>query len=257
MSVVRNKGWSEKSFKRVLMLLGGVLIWYTAIFTGIYLTSETKAQYNDVEVIAGSIHVDWEVESDTEDWDKSSFEFVTIKGDCTKIEAAFTNTGSGDAKGPLRYKIQWAPGGNGKDGTIVKEEVLQRGLKSGESITLTHKPDKEGKYRFTLFQHPNHPGKSDPTGDLTIGKCAKPKAIEKLEKAEEETDKSQSVEETLPNSDADKQEATSEKEKQESNQTNKQSTTIEEKPTGESEVVPPLNGEAKKEGEESVEKVSE
>jgi YqxM protein len=256
-SVVRNKGWSKKSFKRVPIVLGGALIWYIAIFTGIFLTSETKAQYNDVEVIANSIHVNWEVELDKEDWDKSSFKFVTIKGDCSKIEATFTNTGSGDAKGPLRYKIQWAQGGNGKDGTIVKEEVLQRGLKSGESITFTHKPDKEGEYRVTLFQHPDHPGKSEPTGDLTIGKCAKPKAVEKLEKAEEETDKSQSVEQTLPNSDADKQEATSEKEKQESNQTNKQSTSIEEKPTEESEVVPPSNDEAKKEGEESVEKVSE
>jgi hypothetical protein len=78
-----------------------------------------------------------------------------------------------------------------------------------------------------------------------------------LEKAEEETDRSQSVEETLPNSDAEKQEATSEKEKQESNQTNKQSTSIEEKPTEEPEVIPPSNDEAKKEGEESVEKVSE
>lgn len=257
MNVVRNKGWSKKSIKRVPILVGGALIWYIAIFTGIFLTTETKAQYNDVEVIAGSIHVDWEVESDKEDWDKSSFKLVTIKGDCTKIEATFRNTGSGDARGPLRYKLQWAPSGNGKDGTIVKEEVLQRGLKSGESITFTHKPDKEGKYRFTLFQHPDHPGKSEPTGDLTIGKCAKPKAVEKLEKAEKETDKSQSVEETLPNSDSDKQEAVSEKEEHESNQTNKQSISIEEKPTEEPEVVPPSNDDAKKEGEESVEKVSE
>ncbi|WP_445509817.1 amyloid fiber anchoring/assembly protein TapA [Rossellomorea marisflavi] len=257
MSVVRNKGWSKKSIKRVPILLGGALIWYIAIFTGIFLTSETKAQYNNVEVIAGSIHVNWEVESDKADWDESSFKFVTIKGDCTKIEATFTNTGSGDARGPLRYEIQWAPGGNGKDGTIVKEEVLQRELKSDESITFTHKPDKDGKYRFTLFQHPDHPGKSKPTGELTIGKCAKPKASEKLEKTDKETDKSPSVEETLPNSDSDKQEATSEKEEQESTQTNKQSKSIEEKPAEEPEVVPPSSDEAKKEGEESVEKVSE
>lgn len=139
----------------------------------------------------------------------------------------------------------------------MKEEVLQRGLKSGESITFTYKPDKDGKYRFTLFQHPDHPGKSKPTGELTIGKCAKPKASEKLEKTDKETDKSPSVEETLPNSDSDKQEATSEKEEQESTQTNKQSKSIEEKPAEEPEVVPPSSDEAKKEGEESVEKVSE
>lgn len=255
---VRKRGNLKHSYKRVFLLIKIVLIWYVTILTGMYLTSETTAQFNDIEVIANSIHVKWEVEpGEEEGWDKSSFKFVTIKGDCTKIEATFTNTGSGDARGPLRYKVQWSPGGNGKDGTIVKEEVLQRGLKSGESITLTHKPDKDGKYRFTLFQHPDHPGKSEPTGDLTIGKCAKPKSVEKLEKAEKETDKSQSVEETLPNSDSDKQEAASEKEEQESNQTNKQSTSIEEKPIEESEEVPPSNDDAKKEGEESVEKVSE
>ncbi len=227
------------------------------MFTGIYLTSETKAQYNDIEMIGGSIHVKWEVESATEEWDKSSFEFAKIKGGCKKIEATFTNSGSGDARGPLRYEIQWSPGGNGKDGTIVKEEVLQRGLKSGEFITFTYKPDKDGKYRFTLFQHPDHPGKSKPTGERTIGKCAKPKAAEEMEKTESKSDNSQAIEETAPTSDPDKQEAKSEKEEQESTQTNNQSTSIEETPVEEPEVVPPSNDEAKKEGEESVEKVSE
>ncbi|WP_370294511.1 amyloid fiber anchoring/assembly protein TapA [Rossellomorea marisflavi] len=255
---VRKRGCSKNSSKRVLLFLKIALIWYVAMVTGMYLTSETTAQFNAIESIDASIHVNWEVEPQEEDWDKSSFQFVTIKGDCTKIEATFINKErSGDTRGPLHYEVRWAPSGHAKDGTIVKEEVLQQGLKSGETITLTHKPDKEGEYRFTLLQQTGHPGNSQPSGDISIGKCAKPKAAENVEKSEEGANAKESTEESMPKSDSGIQEATSDKEEVDSAHHNEQSASVEKEKSVESEVVKPPNEEEKKEGEESVEKDSE
>lgn len=175
MSIIKHlRSWHFKKEKKFTNFPKVVAIIYILVLMLNFLVSDTTASFNDVEVIENSLHTKWdppEVE-----WDKSSLDFTNIEVDenCEVITATLKNgLDSEDALGPIYYQIRWAEKGPAWDGKIKKEDSVES-LSSGDSVELNVSVDKPGKYRFTAFQHPEHPGKGITSIDIEVKECNQP-----------------------------------------------------------------------------------
>jgi YqxM protein len=151
----RNKNW----FYVFSLKLG--IIFYSMTVSILYLTGATGAYFNDTASVNGVIQAGtW-----SEGWDKSSLTFVPSKkpsttNQCAPITVTVKNGGDRDMQGPVNYDVWWAEKGNPKDGVKVGVGEV-RALKSGESLTLSYLPTKNGNYKFKVMQRPGHPGQGE------------------------------------------------------------------------------------------------
>jgi YqxM protein len=161
------------------------IIFYFSIFNVMHLTGSTAAYFSDTDQVNGIFQVaTW--------WDKSSLEFFSIKqskptktAQCTPVEAVIKNGGE-NMGGSVLYEVWWAETGNPKNG--VKQTSGQiPALKSGESITLTYTPDKNGNYMFKAYQRLGHPGTGELwSNEIGVQSCSEAKSIEQ-DKTDQET----------------------------------------------------------------------
>lgn len=163
------------------------LIFYSMTFSFYYLTGNTSAYFNDIASVNGVIQAGtW--------WDKSSLTFVTSKkqsvneGQCTPINATIKNGGDGDMQGPVNYEVWWAEKGNPKDGVKVSGGKV-RALKSGESMTLSYKSNKDGNYKFKAYQSTGHPGQGELWSDDITVNCSDSKSVEETQENNSDTEK--------------------------------------------------------------------
>jgi YqxM protein len=157
--------------RRLFHFLKIALIWYILIGAGIYLTSNTNAAFNDVEVINYQVHTQWDTTNGQ--WDKSSLQFVNgqsgFKCD-TGFYQQLINNGS-QMQGPSTYVVYYQSSGAAPTSKDPGTEVFRGeipALNSGQSISLVYKPTGipgNGKYKFMALQRPGHPGQGDLWGD--------------------------------------------------------------------------------------------
>jgi YqxM protein len=144
--------------KKLIIAAQIVAIWYLLILSGSYLTTDTGAYFNDVEVIENSLHVKWDVfPPDDGIWEKSSLQEVTQGGTCEKgIYATFTNTGESVGHELTKYEIYWIESGNPKkDGVIIKTGFFPI-PDHGENFDISYQPTKNGDYQFKAYHETGH-----------------------------------------------------------------------------------------------------
>jgi YqxM protein len=164
------------------------LIFYSMIFSILYLTGNTLAYFSDSASVNGIIQIGtWQ-----EQWDKSSLTFLpnnkqsANKGQCTPINATIKNGGDKDMQGPVNYEVWWTEKGNPKDGVKISGGEV-RSLKSGESLILSFTPDKNGIYKFKAYQRSGHPGQGELWSDEITVNCFK-SSIEEPKEVPEKTE---------------------------------------------------------------------
>jgi YqxM protein len=178
----RLKQFKKKS-KGLVIVVQIVAIWYIMIFTGSYLTTDTGAYFNDVEVIENSFQAGKldEPKDPVDDgiWGKSSLKEVSIRGTCEEgIYGRFTNTGESVNHELTKYEVYWSETGDPKDGTVVETGSFPIPNK-GEFYDIYYKPLKNGKYTIKAYHEAGHSnsngeGKGPWSGEITITGCAAP-----------------------------------------------------------------------------------
>jgi YqxM protein len=157
--------------KRLSFFLKLTSIWYILIGTGIYLTSNTNASFNDVKTI--SYQIQTQGETTDAQWDNSSLQFVKGKSgfDCnTYFYQQLINNGA-KMQGTSTYVVYYQNSGSAPNSNNPGTEVFRGtipALNSGESIRLIYKPTGlpgTGTYKFMAFQRSGHPGQGDLWGD--------------------------------------------------------------------------------------------
>jgi YqxM protein len=173
------------------------IIFYFSIFNVMHLTGSTAAYFSDTAQVNGIFQVaTW--------WDKSSLEFFSIKqskptktAQCTPVEAVIKNGGE-NMGGSVLYEVWWAETGNPKNGAKQTSGQIPA-LKSGESITLTYTPDKNGNYMFKAYQRLGHPGTGELwSNEIGVQSCSEAKPIEQDKKDQETSPKEEPINQEEP-----------------------------------------------------------
>jgi YqxM protein len=160
-STIRKKRMEKFKKKNKMIIIAAQLVsvWYLLIITGSYLTTNTGAYFNDVEVIENSLHAKWDEEYPPDDgiWERSSLKEVTQGGTCEKgIYARFKNTGESVGHELTKYEIYWIESGNPKkDGVVVKTGTFPI-PNHGETYDISYKPTKNGVYQFKAYHETGH-----------------------------------------------------------------------------------------------------
>lgn len=170
----------KKKSKKLGIAAQILAIWYLLIITGSYLTTDTGAYFNDVEVIQNSFHAKWdEYPPDDGAWGKSSLKEVSIRGTCEEgIYAKFTNTGESVDHELTTYKVYWSETGNAKEGVIVESGKFPIPNKN-EFYEIYYKPIKNGNYNIKAYHETGHgngngDGKGPWSGQISITTCSTP-----------------------------------------------------------------------------------
>lgn len=156
----RLKKFKKKS-KGLIIAAQLISIWYLLIITGSYLTSETGAYFNDVEVIENSLHVgEWDVD----EWDKSSLDFdgSTVRVDGCTVFSTIRNTGEDMTFSTWRYYLykadEYLTGEPVATGTVPKLAAKETGEISAEVL-------EPGEYKFAVRRPLNRPGNNNQDED--------------------------------------------------------------------------------------------
>ncbi|MFD1781324.1 amyloid fiber anchoring/assembly protein TapA [Fredinandcohnia salidurans] len=152
-----------KRGRKLALLAQIAAIWYLSFAMVSYLTTDTGAYFNDVEVIKGSLHVNWEIEDepeyppDDENWGNSSLKEVSQGGSCAQgIWGSFTNTGSDVNHELTKYEVYWSEAdGNVKNGKVVESGVFPI-PDNGEEYTIQYQPKNNGYYKFKAYHETGH-----------------------------------------------------------------------------------------------------
>jgi len=171
-----------KRGRKLALLAQIAAIWYLSFAMISYLTTDTGAYFNDVEVIENTLGVcpdfEWTDQNCNypEGWDKSSLKFIgESKGEgnsCPPITATIQNgKGSRDMEGKVKYEVYWIESGNPKNGVKLSDGDVPA-LDAGEKYVITYQPDKNGNYMFKAYQRPNHPGKGELwSNEISVNNC--------------------------------------------------------------------------------------
>jgi YqxM protein len=166
--------------KKLIIAAQIVAIWYLLVLSGSYLTSNTGAAFNDVEVIENSLHVNWdEYPEDDGIWGNSSLSEVSIRGTCEEgIYARFTNTGESVRHELTRYEVYWSESDIPKNGVVVEKGTFPIPDK-GEYFDVYYKPLKDGRYNIKAYHETGHAngngnGTGPWSGEITITGCSNP-----------------------------------------------------------------------------------
>lgn len=173
-----------KRGRKLALLAQVAAIWYLSFAMVSYLTTDTGAYFNDVEVIENFLHVNWEEKEpeyppDDGIWEKSSLQEVSQGGSCAKgIWGSFTNTGSDVNHELTKYEVYWSEtDGNVKNGEVVKSGVFPI-PDNGEEYTIQYQPQKNGYYKFKAYHETGHAngngnGKGPWSGTIHVTDCEK------------------------------------------------------------------------------------
>lgn len=152
----------RKKHRGLMIVIQLAAIWYVAILSLSYLTSQTGAYFNDRHTITGVIQAGiWEETGG--EWDKSSIEFFkkSPAGVCgSPLIAAIRNHSNNDMAGTTQYEVYHAAAGNPKKGEKVGEGEVPV-IKSNETFNLSYEASKSGNYMFKVYQRPGHPGNGE------------------------------------------------------------------------------------------------
>lgn len=139
-------------------------VWYALLLSGVFLTTDTSAYFNDVETIDNYLHVNWDG-PDQDEWDKSSLTFdgSTAGGTCQRIYNTISN--SGDAENSLstwRFYLYEVNEQNQIDGDAIDTGVVPA-IPPGQSDQIESTKIQENKsYRYVVRRPLGHPGKNNP-----------------------------------------------------------------------------------------------
>ncbi|SDM69530.1 amyloid fiber anchoring/assembly protein TapA [Sediminibacillus halophilus] len=214
----------KRKYKKAVIALQILAIWYAAVFSAALLTSPTGAYFNDTAEAITKIPIgEWE----TDEWDKSSLVFLGEKDqkveacEPEKIKVKLKNGGE-DMKVTSSYEVYYAADGNPKKGKKLELETDEgtiKKLKSGEEVELTFLAGEHGNYKFKAYQVEGHPGKGElwsETIQVECKKSDKEKASEdeKVEEqpAEEAEKKTESEDKATEEKDSNKTERTEKEE---------------------------------------------
>ncbi|WAA11837.1 amyloid fiber anchoring/assembly protein TapA [Fervidibacillus halotolerans] len=220
---------------------------YLLIISGVLLSESTNALFNDMENTHGFVHVNWDSDDGEEDsWDKSSLSFIDQGGVCKNIWATIQNgKDSKGMEGPSTYEVYFVKKGNPKKGEKVGEGEVPP-LESGETATLTFAAEKNGNYKFKVYQRPGHPGKGELWSEtIKVTDCKKKKmnSEEPMEESEstdsEMTEEKQTEQNNESSDDFDSEQTVEEEEKvEEEMEEVEQVNESEDEPVGEEENEP-------------------
>jgi YqxM protein len=170
----------RKKTTGLVIVIQMLAIWYIMILTGTYLTTDTGAYFNDVEILENSLHANWDENPPNDGiWGKSSLKEVSIRGTCEEgINGRFTNTGESVNHELTKYEVYWNDIGNPKDGAVIKTGYFPIPNK-GESYDIYYKPLNNGKYTIKAYHETGHAngngeGKGPWSDEITITDCAAP-----------------------------------------------------------------------------------
>ncbi|MGY3714792.1 amyloid fiber anchoring/assembly protein TapA [Sutcliffiella cohnii] len=157
----------RKKGKKLLILAQILAIWYMSVLTASYLTSNTGAYFNDVEVIKGYISAGvWEEDppEDNDEWDKSSLDFDGSKAwveGCT-VYTTISNTGDkANIESTWRFYLNKVDNGGNIIGDPVATGVVPVIESKGEG-ELTAQVREDGNYRFIVRRPLGHPAGNNP-----------------------------------------------------------------------------------------------
>ncbi|MDF2791161.1 MAG: amyloid fiber anchoring/assembly protein TapA [Neobacillus sp.] len=160
----RNRG------KKLILAAKIVAIWYLLILTSSYLTSETGAAFNDLEVIKNSLHTDWDTQPETPDnneWDKSSLSFDGSKAweEGCKVYTTIENAGDkANTTSTWRFYLYKVTGNEKPTSGHVDTGVVPT-IDSGDTGQITATVEENGKYRFSVRRPLGHKGNNQPDKD--------------------------------------------------------------------------------------------
>ncbi|WP_223701370.1 amyloid fiber anchoring/assembly protein TapA [Sutcliffiella deserti] len=156
--------------KKLMILSQVIAIWYFTILTTNYLTSDTGARFNDVEVIENQLHAKWDVgeepPEDNDEWDKSSLDFDNSEAWAESCDIYTTIFNAGDKANTTstwRYYVYKVV-----DGREVGEPVatgIVPTIQSGESGIIKSEVTEDGEYKFRVRRPLDHPAKNNPNED--------------------------------------------------------------------------------------------
>jgi YqxM protein len=174
-----------------MMAVQIVTAWYILILTGMYLTSETGAAFNDLEIIKNSIHTKW----DNDLWDKSSLTFENSKSradGCTNY-TTIKNAGNRDMTvSTWKYYLYKYDNGKPVGDPVATGDVPNIPSKKWGEISAD--VSENGTYAFTVRRPKGHPGKNNPdengytyigwSDPISVTKCKTASALNETVKKE-------------------------------------------------------------------------
>jgi YqxM protein len=144
--------------KKLIIAAQIVAIWYFLILSGSYLTSNTGAAFNDVEVIENSLHANWDIDQ----WDKSSLDFDNSKvwSDGFKVSSTIKNSGEDMTFSTWRFYLFKVVNGS-SSGDPVATGVVPN-IAAGQLGEISATVGETGVYRFAVRRPLDRPGNNKP-----------------------------------------------------------------------------------------------
>ncbi|QTM98307.1 amyloid fiber anchoring/assembly protein TapA [Sediminibacillus dalangtanensis] len=245
----------KRKYKKAVIALQILAIWYAAVFSAALLTSPTGAYFNDSAEAMTKIPVgEWE----TDEWDKSSLVFLGEKEqkveacEPEKIKVKLKNGGE-DMKVTSSYEVYYAADGNPKKGKKLELETDEgtiKKLKSGEEVELTFLAGEPGNYKFKAYQVEGHPGKGELWSETITIECKKSNKTKAGEKEKVEEQPAEEAEEKAEAEDK----ATEEKDSKQTEETEKEEQKAEDKKQESDKAIDEKQEESKDNQEESEQK---
>jgi YqxM protein len=148
--------------KKLLIATKIVAIWYLLIISGSYLTSDTGAYFNDVEVLKQTIQVgEWE-DKDNNEWDNSSLDFDGTRAwaDGSNVFSTIKNVGDeANTISTWRYYL-YKVINDKPSGDPVATGVVPI-IESDKEGVISATVEENGEYRFTIRRPLGHPAKDN------------------------------------------------------------------------------------------------
>jgi YqxM protein len=166
-STIRNSRLRKfrKKGKKLIIAAQIVAIWYLLILSVSYLTTNTGAAFNDIEVIENSLHVQWDKQPeqpDNNEWDKSSLDFDGSKAwvEGNKVYSTIKNAGDrANSTSTWRFYL-YKMINNKPSGEPVAEGVVPL-IQSGEEGIISATVTENGEFQFAIRRPQGHPAKNN------------------------------------------------------------------------------------------------
>lgn len=161
---MRMKKYRKKG-RKLLFFTQVIAIWYITVFTANYLTSDTGAAFNDVEVIKNKLHVKWDLpESDVDTWDNSSLDMngSQVSADGCSIYVTIKNDGDeANSISTWRYFVYKLDGNGDPSGEPVNTGIVPV-IESGQPGEIESNVLENGEYKLRVRRPLGHKGNNQP-----------------------------------------------------------------------------------------------
>ncbi|WP_053217227.1 amyloid fiber anchoring/assembly protein TapA [Virgibacillus senegalensis] len=167
----------KRKYKKAVIALQILAIWYAVVFSAALLTSPTGAYFNDTAVAFTTIPIgEWEADEK----DSSSLVFPNENNDqniktCEpeEIQVKLKN-GGGEMQATSTYEVYYAVKGNPKKGERLELEADEgtiEKLKEGEEVELIFLAEEPGNYKFKAYQVEGHKGSGELWSETITIEC--------------------------------------------------------------------------------------